>query len=200
MSDALNAKYFRNAPAEPFNPRWLNAARGANPLATGWPEYNGGIEMPKQVHMRIGQKYFRFASSKNDKESSQFGGPWWVEFESLKEITNYSRRFSSPRDSVRYMLSIPWEWSEVDKLVYAILEKPLDAYRGKGKPAQPRGMGQVKAHPNDRGVPYTPPQHLNIMQLYIPGLYDPDTKSTEIRRKVFPQVQIEDMWKSKYFR
>src|ERR1700722_15096119 len=109
---ALNADCFSS-------PRWLSAVRGADPFAAGWPEYNGGIELPKKVHLRIGKKYFRFASSKGSR-NCQIGGPWWVEFETLNEIANYSRRFSNPRDSVRYMLSIPWEWSEVDVLVGAI--------------------------------------------------------------------------------
>jgi hypothetical protein len=98
------------------------------------------------------------------------------------------------------LLSVPWEWSDVDKLVYAILETPLDAYRGKGKHVQTKAAGQAAAHPNDRGVGYTPPQHLTVMQLYVPGLYDRNTRSSEIRRMAFPQPVIEDIWTSTYFK
>lgn len=192
MSNALNSAHFKE-------PRWLNGARGADPLATGWPEYNGGIEMPAQEHLKIGIKYFRFASSKANKELSQLGGPWWVEYETLKIIADYSRQFSTPRDSVRYMLSIPWQWSEIDKLVCAILEKPLDAYIGRGKPAQSKAVGQEGAHPNDKGTRYIPPTHLEIKQLYIPGLVDPVTKSTNIRTAAFPRPEIKDIWSSGYF-
>lgn len=97
------------------------------------------------------------------------------------------------------MLSIPWEWSKVDKLVYAILEKPLDAYAGKGKPAESKDVGEAGAHPNDKGTTYIPPEHLEIKQLYIPGLVDPLTKSTRIRSQAFPNPIISDIWDSGYF-
>lgn len=186
MTGALNGFAFTQ-------PKWENAAKGYDQNATAWPEYNGGIEMPKRVHLRLGLRYFRFASSKAPREQSQLGGGWWMEFETLNTISSFARQHSTPRHAARYLLGLPWEWTKCDKLVSAILEKPLDAFRGKGKPAVSRSLDEPGAHPNDRGTSYIPPQHLEIMQLYIPDL-------TSVRAQAFPNPTIEDVWTSSYFK
>ena len=90
MTDALNDFAFTQ-------PKWENAAKGYDQNTTGWPEYNGGIEMPKRVHLRLGQRYFRFANSKAPREQSQLGGGWWIEFETLNTISSFARQHSTPR-------------------------------------------------------------------------------------------------------
>jgi hypothetical protein len=170
-------------------PRWENAAKGYDRDLSGWPEYNGGIEFPRRVHLRMGQWYYRFANSKTPREQVQLGGGWWIEYETLHAISNFARDHSTPRDAVRYLLAVPWDWNECDKLVSAILEKPLDAFRGKGKPAISKLPGM---HPNDGYTRYIPPGHLEIMQLYIPDL-------SSVRAIAFPAPNIEDVWNAPIF-
>jgi hypothetical protein len=170
----------------------LNVARGASPSVSGWPEHNGGISMPRRVHLALGQKYFRFANSRVPREA-QLSGGWWVEFETLNTIANFARQHATPREAARYLLGLPWEWTECDKLVSAILDQPLDAYRGKGSPARASAPTQPAAHPNDRGTAWIPPQHLEVMQLYIPGLAD-------VCARAFPHPIVEDIWGSSYFK
>lgn len=186
MSDALNKQCFSE-------PRWVNAARGYDPAVSGWPEYNGGMEMPKQVHLRVGQRYFRFASSKAPREQSQLGGGWWVEYETLNTIANFARQHATPREAARYLLALPWEFTECNVLVHGLLQKPLDAFRGTGKPARSKKSDHKAAHSADRGTTYIPPQHLVVMQLYIPGM-------ASVRARAFPQLITEDVWKSRYFK
>jgi hypothetical protein len=168
--------------------RWENVAKGYDPNVSGWPEYNGGIEMPKRVHLKLGQRYYRFANSKTPREQAQLGGGWWIEYETLHAISKFAHEHSNPRDAVRYMLALPWDWNECDKLVSAILEKPLDAFRGRGKPVTLKS-----GPPNGGHTRYVPPSHVEIMQLYIPCL-------AAVRGKAFPSPRIEDIWSAAAFK
>lgn len=168
--------------AAAFAPDALNTAKGFGPNSA---ESNGGIVMPVRVHLALGQRYFRFANSAMPIDR-QIAGGWWIEYETFAAIVRFAREHSEPGHAARYLLALPFAWTACDVLVTAILEAPLDAYRGQGKPA--RGD-----HPDDRGTIFIPPQHLYIQQLYIPGL-------APVRGRAFPQVETASLADSAYFK
>jgi len=125
----------------------------------------GGIVMPQVVNLRTGQNYYRFASS-NKPVANQRGGGWWLDFENYKKIERFAQSNQySMRDSARLMLALPIDWTRVDRLVCAMLAKPMKAYAGEGKPA--RGSGNST---------WIPTQHTKVCQLYVPGLFTKGTK------------------------
>lgn len=183
MSNALNSQCFDGL-------YWQEYARGYQCHKGQFHEYNGGILMPRRIHLRTHQMYFRFADSRKEREK-QLTSSWWIEFETLVSIRNYCRRFSTPREAVQYMLAVPWAWNEVDKLISGILEAPLDAYRGRGKLARTADQKNV----------YIPPLHIEIQQLCIPGLaLRAAGEKRTIREIAFPRLQVEDIWSSAYMR
>ena len=74
-------------------PHWLVIARGKDvekwfndDQAVG----TGGILSPQPVHLSVGQRYYRFASS-TSSEGAQIGGGWWIEFETFRTIETFAR-------------------------------------------------------------------------------------------------------------
>lgn len=178
---ALNDTYF-DAGA-------LERARGAQRSGGGWPEYNGGILMPRRVHLGRPQYLYRFASS-TTPAAYRARGCWWMEYEVVARIARYSReQGASPRDAARYFLALPWSWTAVDRLLRAELVGALDAYRGLGKAA-------TGAHTRDAGTRYIPPQHVpELYQLFIPGLdVDPG-----LSQKAFSHVSDSEIWSAPPF-
>lgn len=172
---AINDSYFGSAA--------LEAARGAATANSSWPEYNGGILMPRRAPVGVNRNIYRFASSQTPHHERPRAN-WWIEYEVLSTIRRFIRESGgSRRDSVRYMLALPWSWTAVDRILRARVVKPLDAYRGLGKPAH-------GAHPRDGDTLYIPPQHLReLYQLYIPGL-------RELSASVLTDISDESVWKS----
>ena len=76
-------------------------------------------------------------------------------------------------DAARLFLALPYDWTRVDRLVTAVLEIPLRAYAGKGKPADASGDAAA-----DRGTRWIPMTHTPVTQLYVPGLFIPRTTPT----------------------
>jgi hypothetical protein len=181
MNDASNEHCFSQ-------PHWQVIARGFN--TETWFKENsaagtGGILLPKEVHLRPGNYYYRFASS-NSSNSAKRGGGWWIDFENFKKIDSFARSNQySIRDAARLMLALPYDWTRVDCLVRAMLVKPLKAYSGEGKPAQGSKDGY------DNNTTWIPTQHLKVCQLYIPGLFIRGTKPREqLYESVFSQVSV----------
>ena len=138
----------------------------------------GGILMPEPENLRVGQKYFRFASSTSSREA-QLGGGWWLDYENFATI----RRFSNEQnvtltDAARLFLALPYVWTRVDRLVSAILDVPLRAYAGRGKVARASGQKWI------------PVQHLKVKQLYIPGLYKHGAPA-QLFERAFPHPRID---------
>jgi hypothetical protein len=73
-------------------------------------------------------------------------------------------------------------------MIRALLKLPLKAYAGEGKQAQ-GGKGEI--------VPtYTPPHHVKVHQLYIPGLFvRGDRPRQQLYQQVFSLVTIESLMK-----
>ena len=167
-----------------FGPAALEAARGASSTTTAWPEYNGGILMPKRSPVALEQYIYRFASSQTPHHERP-RGCWWIEYEVLNTIRRFIRESGGARrDSLRYLLALPWSWTAVDRVLRARVVKPLDAYRGLGKPAQ-------GTHSRDAHTIYIPPQHYKeLYQLYIPGIH-------ELSETVLTDISDESVWSSK---
>lgn len=172
-----------------FTPGAFQVARGASDSGNvGWPEPNGGMLNPRRVHLTVGSRYYRFASS-GKPHAAQLHGGWWIEFETIRKIARFASEHSDARHAVRYFLAVPWSWNSVDKVVSGFLREPLDAYRGEG-----RAVSTVPgAHSRDGGTRYIPPQHLkDLYQLYIPGMH-------EIGPQAFPAPKIENIWDNEHF-
>ena len=166
-----------------FGPSALQIARGASPKGSGLPDYNGGILMPRRSPVALGRFIYRFASSRTPHHQ-RAAGNWWIEYEVFAMIRGFIRESSgSRRDSVRYLLALPWSWSGVDRVLRARVIRPLDAYRGLGKAAQ-------GAHVRDDNTLYIPPQHMKeLYQLYIPGM-------RELSAAALTDISDEDVWTS----
>jgi hypothetical protein len=171
MPDSLNESFLTAGAYE--------AARGADAQESGWPEYNGGIIMPKPEHLRTGQYYFRFADSQWVRDRQTLGS-WWIDYENLMGIARFAREFATPREAVQYLLGVPHQWNRCDKLVRGLLVTPLKALSGRGR--------QVSLE----GARYIPPFHLEVRQLYIPGL-------SRLSAPAFSGLVVEDIWTSSYF-
>jgi hypothetical protein len=143
--------------------------------------------MPRETHLRVGNRYYRFASSTSSREA-QLGGGWWIEYESFRKIETFAHEHGySLSEAARLFLALPYSWTRVDRLVHAILQVPLKAYAGAGKPAEMTGSNS-----RDRGAAWIPLQHQRVEQLYIPGLYIRDVRQrTQIYEQAFPRPTFE---------
>lgn len=166
-----------------FGPAALEAARGSSASGSGWAEYNGGISMPKRTPVALDRFIYRFANSRTPHHQRRCGN-WWVEYEAFTMIRRFMRESGGTRrDSLRYLLALPWSWTGVDRVLRARVIKPLDAYRGLGKAAQ-------GTHTRDSNTIYIPPQHLKeLYQLYIPGMRD-------VSAVALTEVSDESVWTS----
>jgi len=137
----------------------------------------GGIVNPNPEDLRVGQKYYRFASATSNYDA-QVGGGWWIDYENFATIRGFANRHGYGLEyAARLFLALPYAWTRVDRLVTAILEVPLRAYAGHGKVAS---LSSEK---------WTPRQHLKVRQLYIPGLYRRGAR-TQLYETAFPKPQI----------
>ncbi len=167
-------------------PHWLLTARGLRPepwFEQGVASGTGGILMPKPISLSVGHRYYRFASSTTARDS-QVGGGWWIDYENFRLIEDYARQFDySLTESARLFLSLPVEWTRVDRLVSAILEQPLKAYAGEGKPVRSGG--------DSPDANWTPMQHRKAKQMFIPGLYQQGRAPREqLFRQAFPHPVV----------
>ena len=181
MVEALNAACFTQ-------PHWLVIARGYE--VERWlteDQYvgTGGIQKPEAIHLRVGNRYYRFASSVAPRYS-QIGGGWWIDYENFHEIDSFASKHGyTLSEAARLFLALPNSWSKVDRLVSAILEVPLKAYAGQGKVAEDKdGSGSAAR--------WIPLQHNRALQLYIPGLYVPGLRRRrQLYELAFPHPKFE---------
>ena len=116
-------------------PHWRVVAIGADTekwFNDGQKVGTGGIKNPTRVHLRLQHRYYRFTSS-TSSEATQLGGGWWIEFDTLNTIKHFGERNSLEFTyAASLFLALPYDWSRMDRLVSAILVKPIDAYAGQG--------------------------------------------------------------------
>lgn len=150
-----------------------------------WLEANKGMVWIRRIHLHPYQRYYRFTSYSVGKED-RISGSWWFDYENYLNILDFAKRTDlSPGYAARLKAAITYEWSSVNCVVSALLKAPLDAYAGKGKE-------QIEEDQRAPGRVYLPdPQ---IMQLYIPGLKDVQTKSVSaICKQAFPVYKFEHL-------
>jgi len=162
-------RYAGPANAEEFEqPHWKVIAQGFDTekwFEDGQAVGTGGILMPEPTRLQAGQYYYRFASSSSAR-AAQLGGGWWIDYETFRTIERFAAENAYRlKDAARLLLALPYDWTKVDVLVRALLKTPLRAYTGEGKSAEGKSGGP------DRGTRWIPPQHLQIRQIYIPGLF-----------------------------
>jgi hypothetical protein len=185
VADAINARFFQQ-------PHWLILARGMN--VEDWLEHDvlhgtGGISFPTPVHLSVGNRYYRFASSATSKDV-QVGGSWWIEFDQFHKIKTYAKQNGhSLSYAARLFLALPYDWTRVDRLVSAILEAPLKAYAGKGKVAS--------GNANVSNNVWTPIQRYAAIQLYIPGLFIKG-HNPPLHTVAFPEPRLEFIRESRH--
>jgi hypothetical protein len=158
---------------------WFNDAQAVG---------TGGIINPERDHLKLGQQYYRFASSSTPYRA-QVGGGWWIDYEQFIMIRDHARRYGHELGyAARLFLALPYEWTRVDRLWSAFLKLPLDAYTGYGRTAQ--GSGKDK---RDAGTRWTPMQHKKAIQLYIPGLVstrtNPDRRTEDLYESAFSKPE-----------
>jgi len=162
-------------------PHWKVIAQGFKPEP--WFEHNhakgtGGMLRPQHEYLRVGNRYFRFANGTASRDA-QVGGGWWLDFENFKIIEQFARNSGvTLAYAARLFLAIPYDWSRVDRLVSAFLSVPLCAYSG---------YGQVAIASDET---WTPPQHIKVRQLYIPGLYKKG-QQPQLYERAFPSPVFE---------
>jgi hypothetical protein len=183
-----NLSFQGPANAQEFEqPHWKVLASGYETDAwygEGEAVGNGGIAMPQPTRLPAGNYYYRFASSAASRPA-QLGGAWWIDFEAFRTLERFAagNRYRL-KDAARLLLALPYDWTKVDLLVRALLRVPLRAYTGLGKAAQGGRSGP------DKGTNWIPTQHVQIRQLYIPGLLVRGRKQ-QLYETVFAQpVQI----------
>ncbi|MCG8671948.1 MAG: hypothetical protein MI867_21270 [Pseudomonadales bacterium] len=159
---------------------WKLIAKGYDVRAwydEGVGKGTGGIKSPVRQSLEIGHRYYRFSSG--DKGlAGHLGGGWWISYEIYKHILEFSKSNSLDLPyAARLWLALPYDWSRVDRLVSAVLCKPIDAYQGAGK--------QVEL----KDETWTPPQHQKLTQMYIPGLLQ-NSSVNELYKKVWTKVEF----------
>ena len=169
-------------------PHWRLIARGFDVESwfnDGQVSGTGGISLPKEIKLPVGQRYYRFASSTSSRDA-QLGGGWWVSYESFRRISEFARSNGySLSESARLHLALPYSWTRVDRLVSAFLEVPLRAYAGRGAVAN-----SGTADPRDVNTSWTPLQHHEATQLYIPGLFVKG-RAHQLYGRAFPDPVVE---------
>lgn len=165
-------------------PHWLVIARGFDTerwFNDGQAVGTGGIVNPQPTSPPVGHYYYRFASSSSPR-AAQVGGGWWIDYENLAAIRRFAQANGySLRDAARLMLALPYAWTRVDRMVRALLLRPLRAWSGAGKPAQAPDGGA------DRGTRWIPTQHIKVRQFYIPGLALPVEGGRPMHESAFAQ-------------
>lgn len=172
-----------------FDAGALARAKGSSAQGTGLVETNGGIHMPRRVHVATGQYLYRFASSATPPHLRR-RGCWWMEYEVLTKIARFAHeQESTPSAAARYFLALPWSWTQVDRLIRARVIARLDAYRGTGKPA-------AGTHANDAGTRFIAPQHIGeLFQLFIPGM-----DQAGIARQALTDISDTELWQAPAFK
>ena len=169
-------------------PHWRLIAQGFDVESwfnDGQASGTGGIPVPKEMKLPLGQRYYRFASSTSSREA-QLGGGWWMMYESFHQNTAFARANGySLSESARLHLALPYSWTRVDRLVSAMLAVPLRAYAGRGGVAR-SGASDVR----DGNTNWIPLQHGEVTQLYIPGLFTREHHEW-LYERAFPNPVVE---------
>lgn len=177
---SLNEQCFQGAERE----RWWLVARGMQPAyqrrngraafapeedVRGMALRSGGMSMPLEFKLPLGQYYYRFIDTVSHNIGvAAFGdaayfGRWWVDAGTLAAIRRHATLTGDDlSEAAKYYLALPYEWGDHRRLVRAQLVRPLRGWRGKGLPA----------HDARSGTRFIPPQHVEVAQLFIPGERD----------------------------
>jgi len=170
--NALNAICFNQD-------HWKLVAKGYDVRAwydEGLGKGTGGIQSPVRMPVHIGHKYYRFASGDTPR-SAQLGGGWWISHNTYSTINEYAKQNAlSLQYSARLWLALPYDWTRVDRVISAYLMEPIDAYEGAGK--------QVTTATDN----WTPPQHIKLTQMYIPGLIK-NSKEDNLYKRIWNKVE-----------
>ncbi len=157
-------------------------ARGADP-STGF--MNGGMGFLQRVHLPVGQNYYRFGDSDRfaiDWRREAAGG-WWVDYNTFNIIRTFAKRSEAVQEyaakihqpplayATKLFLAVPYEWGDCGALCVVNLKRRLDAFKGRGKPAN-LGPDEAQRDPRDGRARYIPLPNAEVAQLYIPELRD----------------------------
>jgi hypothetical protein len=177
---------------------WRNKALGFS-TKDDIGDFNGGVVNPMREHLKLGQYYFRFASSSWPRPA-KVAGAWWIDYDTLNTIHNRYKAIgasttarhiggSGPAASTfREWLAVTYEWNLFQEIVVARLLQRLDAYSGAGRTAH---GGHVF---DNRSFGYAP--HLSnlftIKQYCVPDLRVHGDKAFP-NIKIIPFREIENL-------
>lgn len=140
---------------------------------------------PHEDKVPQGTILYRFVNLQNGTHDSIADGPWWFEFEYFQKIKHFALQHGYALGyAARLFAAVLYEWSEVDAYVRAeVTAGPLKVWKGPGKQVEAQGKDArdvsvkhgalTEANPRE-SARMTPMQgHLEVYQLYIPGLGRP---------------------------
>jgi hypothetical protein len=115
----------------------------------------------------VGQLYFRFCDSTRADDDKLSGG-WWLEYEQLMKLVDWCPLLGMTLSQVaRHHLAVPWEWNRADTMITAILVRPMEAFEGRGRPAN-TGHGFKGRNGVDNRTGYA--GNPNVLQLFVPNM------------------------------
>ncbi len=164
-------------------------AYGNDPYFAGSRRHAAEGLWPREYDVAEGTVLYRFVDATRCTPARGADGAWWLEYEHFQAVKHFASRHGySLGYAARLFAAILYDWSEVNCVVRARVDKPLHVWKGKGKQiAVPSGSAASDARDRNvvqhgaltgkgatRDSRMTPMQgSLEVYQLYVPGLGKP---------------------------
>lgn len=163
---------------------WYQRARGLSVSlgADGGLDYDldsddmalntGGMHAPNEIKLRPGQFYYRFIGTRSARKfgmPTALAGGWWLDLDNYRKISLYAQDLGiALSEAAHRTLAIPAGWSDCHYVGRVLLNSPVRAYIGHGKPAALQSPHNSKRDKADDPVVLSP-WHLQLAQVYVPG-------------------------------
>lgn len=147
-----------------------------------------GLQMARSFEIAPGQVIYRFYDrGRTPTPQLAAHGGWWFEFEHFQTIKHFALRHGDSLSyAARLFAAIMYEFSEVDTYVACRAKRKLVCWKGRGAQIRQEDLERAdklnERRPDPRDLrTMTPMQgHLEVYQLYIPGLGGPQPLAPEV--------------------